>query len=252
MKSKLLILFLGLMAIMNNAQMVIGSANVSQSAILKLDSNNKALRVPSLSVTDNADAASPIASPATGVMFYNTNSNTASDIIKGITYWGSDNKYHHQANAASTDDIIAAANIPLLIFSAAVGQKATVPIGSAGGGAFTTLTLTPSEILFDKYAGWNSSTSQYKIPSTGIYMLEFISEMSNTGNNGGTTTHNILKGTTSLISAFGRDNLINNRMYTTIISTQNLILNDLMTFKYIYTANNYRIESGTINIYKYQ
>ncbi|KYH06632.1 hypothetical protein A1704_23410 [Chryseobacterium cucumeris] len=252
MKSKLLILFLGLMAIMNNAQMVIGSSNVSQSAILKLDSNNKALRVPNLSVTDNADAASPIASPATGVMFYNTNSNTANDIIKGITYWGSDSKYHHQANATSTDDIIATENIPLLIFSAAVGQKATIPIGSAGGGSSTTLTLTPSEIIFDKYVGWNSSTSQYKVPSTGIYMLEFITEMSNIGNNGGTTIQEIFKGSSSLVSAFGRDNVINNRMYTTVISTQNMTLSDLMTFKYLYTANNYRIESGTINIYKYQ
>ncbi|MFC5875218.1 hypothetical protein ACFP3I_21905 [Chryseobacterium arachidis] len=85
-----------------------------------------------------------------------------------------------------------------------------------------------------------------------MYMIEFITEMSNTGNNGGTTVHTLLRGASGLATSYGRDNTINNRMYTTTILTTNLTLNDLLTFQYIYTANNYRIQTGTLNIYKYQ
>ncbi|MBB4805922.1 hypothetical protein HNP38_001194 [Chryseobacterium defluvii] len=252
MKSKLLNFFFGLMIMMSHAQVVIGSGSVSPAAILKLDSNNKALRIPNLSITNRTDAANPIGSPAVGLMLYNTNTSISNDIAKGISYWGSDNRYHSAATPASTDEIISTSQIPLLVFSAAIGQKPVIASGSAVGGVPATLMLATSEILFDKFDGWNSTTSKYSIPSAGIYMLEFITEMSNTGNNGGTTLQEIIKGTTSLASAYGRDNIINNRMYTTVITTQGLAMNDLLAFKYSYTANNYRIQSGTLNIYKYQ
>ncbi|UOU97081.1 hypothetical protein MUU74_11310 [Chryseobacterium daecheongense] len=252
MKSKLLSIFLGLIMIMNHAQIVIGSSNASPAAALKLDSNDKALRIPNLSITSRTDATNPISSPATGVMLYNINSSITNDITKGIGYWGSDSQYHSQATPASADEIVSTSQIPSLIFSAAIGQKPIIASGSAAGGSWTRLSLITSEILFDKYAAWNSTTNQYKTPSSGIYMLEFITDMSNTGNNGGTSTHRILKAAALMVSASGRDSVINNRMYTTLITTQNLTLNDLLAFEYIYTANNYRIQSGTLNIYKYQ
>lgn len=252
MKTRTIILLLGLITAMFNAQVVIGSANISQAAILKLDSNTKALRIPSLSVTNREDAVTPIASPAVGVFFYNTNSDAGNDIAKGIGYWGSDSKYHSQATFTSTEEVISTSQIPLLIFSAAIGQKPITPLGSAAGGANTKLALTAAEIVIDKYSGWITASNQYKIPASGIYMLEFVTEMSNTGNNGGTTIQNILRGATNVAGSYGRDNTINNRMYTTTIITQSLTVSDLLIFEYGYTANNYRIQSGTLNIYKYQ
>ncbi|ANF51882.1 hypothetical protein A0O34_15790 [Chryseobacterium glaciei] len=240
------------MAIMGSAQVIIGSANSSPAAILKLDANNKALRIPNLSVTNRTNAVTPILSPANGVMIYNTNTDINNDIAKGITYWGSDSKYHSQASYSATEAVISSSQIPLLIFSAAIGQKPNVPVGFTAGGGYTVLNLSTPEILFDKYLGWNMTNNQFKIPSTGIYMLEFVTDMSNTGNNGGTPVLRITKGGTTLISISGRFNNVSNRMYTTLITTQNLSVNDLLDFRYVYTDNNYSIQTGTLNIYKYQ
>ncbi|MFC3159844.1 hypothetical protein ACFOEQ_16340 [Chryseobacterium arachidis] len=184
MMCKIFIFLCGFIVILTNAQVVIGSSSASQSAMLKLDSGNKALRIPSLSVTNKTDITNPISNPAVGVMLYNTNSDIGNDIAKGITYWSSDNTYRSQATPTSTEEIIASSQIPLLIFSAAIGQKPIIAAGSAAGGSFTNLTLTTAEILFDKYSGWNISTNKYLTPSNGLYMIEFITEMSNTGNNG--------------------------------------------------------------------
>lgn len=251
MNFKIFLFLSGFIVSLANAQVVIGSSSVSQSAILKLDSSNKALRIPALSVANKADTSTPITNPATGVILYNTNDNIASDIAKGLTHWGSDNNYYSQATASSSEKIIQSTHIPILIFSAAIGIKPIIAAGSSAGGGFTDLTLTSSEILFDKYSGWNNSNNQYLTPSSGIYMIEFVTEMSNTGNIGGTTLQMILRGTSGLASSYGRDSTINNRMYTTTMVSTNLALNDLLTFKYIYTANNYRIQTGTLNIYKY-
>lgn len=230
-------------------QVVIGSTNISAGAILKLDANNKALRIPNLSVTNSSSTTLPIPSPAVGVMLYNTNMDITNNITPSITYWASDNKYHSQSTSTATESIISSAQIPLLIFTAAIGQKPYVLLGSTAGGASTTVTLTSSEILVDKYFGWNSGTSQYKVPSTGTYVVEFITVMSNSINSGGTSVNRLLKNGTNIISISGR--FVVDRMYTTLISTQSFSVNDLLSFQYIFTANNYRIESGTINIYKY-
>ncbi|WP_139166237.1 hypothetical protein [Chryseobacterium soldanellicola] len=195
----------------------------------------------------------PIASPATGVMLYNTNTNINTDIAKGVTYWGSDNSYHSEASYSATEAIISSSNIPLLVFSAAIGQKPNVPVGYTAGGPFTNLSLTGPEILFDKYAAWNPAGNQYKIPASGVYMVEYISEMSNAANMGGTPSLRISNSTTNtnIITGYGRFIPLANRMYTTLIITQNLLSTDVLIFKYIYTDNNYRMEKGTLNIYKY-
>jgi hypothetical protein len=230
-------------------QVVIGSTNISAGAILKLDTNSKALRIPQLAVTNRNSTTTPIPSPALGVMLYNTNMDITNDITPSITYWASDNRYHSQTTSNATENIISSAQIPLLIFTAAIGQKPYTVLGNSSGGSYTTVTLTSTEILVDKYFGWNSGTSQYKVPSTGTYVVEFISEMSNSTNTGGTSINRLLKNGVNINSIFGR--FVVNRMYTTLINTQNFAINDFLTFQYIYTADNYRIESGTINIYKY-
>lgn len=231
-----------------SGQVVIGSANTSAGAILKLDTNSKALRIPLLSVTDRSSTVLPIPSPALGVMLYNTNTDITNDIASSITYWASDNRYHSQITATSTEDIISSSKIPTLVFTAAVGQKPYTASGSTAGGAYTTTKLTSAEILVDNYFGWNIGTNQYKVPSTGTYIVEFISEMSCT-NGAGTSQHRLLKNGTNINSILGR--YVVNRMYTALIETGNFTANDLLTFQYIFTANNYRMEAGTINIYKY-
>lgn len=230
-------------------QVVIGSDNVSAGAILKLDANNKALRIPNLSVTNRANTTTPIPSPALGVMLYNTNMDISNDITPSITYWASDNQYHSQATSTATENIISSAQIPLLIFTASVSQKPYTVLGTAGGGAATPLTLTTQEILVDEYSGWDVGTNQYKIPSTGTYVVEFISVMSNSANSGGTSTNRLSNNGTNISFISGR--FVLNRMYTTLISTQNLTMGNLLALQYSYTAGNYRMESGTVNIYKY-
>ncbi len=106
------------------------------------------------------------------------------DLTPSLAYWGSDNQYHSQATSTATESIISSTNIPLLIFSANIGQKPYTVLGTASGGSATPLTLTSQEILVDKYSGWNLGTSQYTVPSTGIYLVEFVSVMSNTANSG--------------------------------------------------------------------
>ncbi|WP_123868179.1 hypothetical protein [Chryseobacterium lactis] len=250
MKAKLFYLSILLfMAQFYFGQVVIGSANVSAGAILKLDANNKALRIPSLSVTDKTSITTPIPAPAVGVMLYNTTMDINNDLTPSIAYWGSDNKYHSQATSTATESIISSANIPLLIFTAAITQKPYTVLGTASAGAPTPLTLGAQEILVDKYSGWDLATNQYKVPATGIYVVEFISVMSNAANSGGTSTNRLLNNGSYIGFISGR--FVLNRMYTTLISTRSLTVNHLLSFQYSFTAGNYRMESGTVNIYKY-
>ncbi|AZB18093.1 hypothetical protein EG352_10055 [Chryseobacterium indologenes] len=230
-------------------QFVIGSTNVSPGAIVKLDANNKALRIPNLAITARNSTTTPITAPALGVLLYNTSMDINNDLTPSLAYWGSDNQYHSQATSTATESIISSANIPLLIFSANIGQKPYTVLGTASGGSATPLTLTSQEILVDKYSGWNLGTSQYTVPSTGIYLVEFVSVMSNTANSGGTSTNRLLDNGSFIGFVSGR--FVLNRMYTTLINTRNLTVNHLLSFQYSYTAGNYRMESGTINIYKY-
>ncbi|MBV8328704.1 hypothetical protein [Chryseobacterium sp.] len=230
-------------------QLVIGSTNVSTGAVLKLDANNKALRIPNLTISNKASTVAPIPSPALGVMLYNTTMDITNDLTPSITYWASDNQYHSEATSTATESIISSTHVPLLIFTAAVTQKPYTVLGTAGGGGATPLTLTSQEVLVDKYWGWNFSTNQYTVPSTGIYAIEFVSIMSNAANSGGTSTNRLSRNGSNISFISGR--FVLNRMYTTLISTQNLNVNDILAFQYSFTAGNYRIESGTVNIYKY-
>lgn len=231
------------------AQFVIGSANVSPGAIVKLDANNKALKIPNLAITNKTSTTTPITAPALGVMLYNTAMNINNDITPSIAYWGSDNQYHSQATSTATENIISSTNIPILIFSATIIQKPYMVLGTASGGAPVPLTLSPQEVLVDKYSGWSFANNQYTVPATGIYLVEFVSVMSNSANSGGTSTNRLLDNGSYVGFISGR--FVLNRMYTTLINTRNIIANHLLSFQYSYTAGNYRMESGTVNIYKY-
>lgn len=239
-----LFFFFVLTACCCNAQVVIGSYNITPAAMLKLDSNEKALKVPVLSILNKTDGASPISSPANGIMVYNSNNNIAANIGKSLSWWKSNNEYCFQANNSLIQESISDSHIPVLIFSARSGQKPIIAVGNAG---FTNVILSDSEIQLDYYSGWNSN--QYKISREGQYIVEFISEIS--APDGGTLSNRLITNGTNMPLIRGRYIPTLSRAFATNISAHNFTANTILNFAYQYTNSNYRLESGTINIYKY-
>ncbi|MGC4041864.1 MAG: hypothetical protein QM710_14055 [Flavobacterium sp.] len=66
------------------AQVGIGTTNPSTSSALEISSTNSGLLIPRVALTSTTDTAT-IASPATSLMVYNTN--TANDVTPGFYYW---------------------------------------------------------------------------------------------------------------------------------------------------------------------
>lgn len=231
------------------AQVVIGSSNVTSAAMLKLDHNTKAMRLPVLSVTNSSNSLTPVPSPTNGLLFYNSTTNIPNNIGRTLTYWSSDNQYHFQGTKNIAWQMINTARIPVLIFSAKIGQK---PVTTTTGA--TDVTLIPSEILEDTFSGWNPTTNRYNISMAGVYSAEFIPEISRS-TTGGTLGN-------ALITVTGMPNLILANDLVPFINTIlkafpitglmfNSTANVNIQFSYAANAANYRLNSGTINIYKH-
>lgn len=230
------------------AQVVIGSSNVTPAAMLKLDSNVKALRIPALSITAKTDALTPIPSPANGLMLYNTNSNIPNEIGKSLAYWGSDNQYHFQGTQNIINSMVDRS--PILVFSAKIGQKP--PFSTAV--PKPVVSLTSSEILKDTYGGW--SANKYTISKAGIYTMEFVAELyDNSGSARWGQTH--IELTPNISPNFFEACVASfvpllGRACPSSILVYNLPANTRIEFKYVTNVlNSSRLNSGTINIYKH-
>lgn len=229
------------------AQVVIGSSNVTPSAMLKLDSNTKALRIPGFSIINSTDALAPISSPANGLMVYNTSSDIFNGIDKALAYWGSDGQYHFQGSTNIADNITDKDRIPILVFSANIGQKENI----SGASIYRTIPLTNDEILIDTHFAWDND--KYIFPKNGVYTIEILVDLNKDSTNNTVGTVNVIYSGTTVATNAQRVVPPLNRGAIPVTLTRNFSANSNVTFNYRFDlgAGNYRIESGTINIYRH-
>jgi len=254
MKKKTCILLLVCFAVGSVfSQMVIGSTDISSAAVLKIDIPDTAMKIPILSVAAKNNGQNPVSNPARGLLIYNTNKLISDNLIDGATYWGDNNQYYSFTTRQGIIDVINDSRIPLMVFSTTVGQKANVGCGAGtcSGWQWSPFDPTSSEILIDSFSAWNTGNNSYTIPLTDTYVIEYSTNISNSSNGDGTSAQNIYKNGISANVASGRFISVTNRAYTTVMMVQGFNAGDVLNFKYIYTQNNYRLQTGTINIYKY-
>ncbi|WP_129056407.1 MULTISPECIES: hypothetical protein [unclassified Chryseobacterium] len=253
MNTKILNLFAVLFISQSNAQMVIGSDQVSDAAILKLDMANKALKIPLLSIPSKNNTQVPVQNPARGLLLYNTNPIISDNLDDEVSYWGNAGQYYSITTVNGIEDVIHDSNIPLMIFSTTVGQKNNIACGAGAcsGWTWTSFNPTSAEILIDSYTAWNTGNNTYTIPATDTYVIEYNTNISNSSNGDGTSSQNIYRNGNSMNNVSGRYVTLTNRAYTTVMLIQEFTKGDVVDFKYVYTQNNYRLETGTVNIYKY-
>lgn len=232
-------------------QSVVGSKIQSAAAELELNSDSKGVLLPMMAVPESEDAGSPVQGPAAGLWIFNTGpSNIKQNLGWGSTYWGPGPKYQTMSTLSGIYEIIEDSNIPLLIFSIQAGQKNNVPCGTGScGGQRVKLIPTAPEVLIDNFYGWNPGGSYYTVKDDAVYIIEYVSEISNSG--GGTSVEDIFLNGSRSGFAFGRYLNSMSRAYTTLSVVLNMRADDKLEFYYSYTANNYRLENATINVYKY-
>lgn len=232
-------------------QSAVGSKAQSTVAELELNSENKGVLLPKMPVPENQDTDSPVKNPALGLWLFNTGpSNIKQNLGWGSTYWGNGPKYQTMSTINGIYDIVEDSNIPLLIFSIQAGQKNNIPCGTGScGGQRVKLIPTAQEILIDNFYGWNQTTSSYTVKDDAVFVVEYVSEISNSG--GGTSVEDIFLNGSSSGFAFGRYLSSMSRAYTTLSVVMDVKAGDRLEFYYSYTANNYSLVNATINVYKY-
>lgn len=253
MKKKIIHILFSLLVSQGYAQMVIGSDQTSEAAVLKLDMGNKALKIPVLTISGKGDVQIPVQDPERGLLMYNAQQNISDNLDDEVSYWGNGNQYYSLTTAQGIEDVINDSHIPLMIFSTTVGQKNNIPCGAGAcsGWTWTPFNPTPAEILIDSYTAWNTGNNTYTIPATNTYVIEYNTNISNNSNGDGTSSQNIYRNGSGINNASGRYITSTNRAYTTVMMVQEFTKGDVLDFKYVYTQNNYRLQTGTVNIYKY-
>lgn len=234
-------------------QAAIGNKNISTVAQLDLNHANRGLLLPLLSVTESSNDLLPVQNPAVGLLLYNKAlPPIRQNLKKGTTFWGDGSRYQTMSTATGVHDVLADSHIPLLVLSSKIGPKATVPCGTgACGGSIQKLVPLASEIMLDLFKGWIVSSSRYEIIESGVYVVEYFTDLSNSGNQAGTSTLNMTLNGSSQGFAFGRFVSAMNRAYGTFSTVIEVNEGDTLDFYYSFTANNYRIQEATINLYKY-
>lgn len=253
MKNKTLILSLFFFIKFLTAQVVIGSDKVSDAALLKLDMENRAFKIPLLPVTSKLDTQNPVQNPARGLLMYNTSHAISDNLDQEVSYWSGAGGYYSMTTAQGIVDVINDSKIPLMIFSTTVGQKNNIACGAGAcsGWTWTPFDPTAAEILIDSFSAWNTSNNTFTVPATDTYVIEYSTNISNNTNGDGTSTQVIYRNGNNVNSSSGRYITSTNRAYTTVMVVQELTEGDALDFKYVFTQNNYRLQTGTINIYKY-
>ncbi|MDR2275808.1 MAG: hypothetical protein LBF27_33175 [Sphingobacterium sp.] len=235
------------------SQFVIGSDKAASASILKLDMPDRALKLPVLSVLSKGNGQDPVLEPANGLMFYNSNPVITENLIDGICYWTEEGQYNSFTTNKGIDEVINDSHIPLMIFSSTTGAKANVPCGAGACSGWTWTSFNPSsaEISIDSYQGWDLSNHTYTIPSTEFYVIEYNTNISNSANQGGTSSQVLYVNGTNLNSTSGRYITSTAIAYTSTMLIHQFNKGDVLDFKYVFTQNNYRLEMGNVNIYKY-
>lgn len=134
----LLISFLQL----TQAQVGIGTSTPHSSAQLQVSSNSKGFLLPSISLTGTNDA-STIASPATGLLVYNTNTVTGSNaVIPGFYYYNGSSWVRlivPTDNASITNDMLSGSIAASKLIGSDIATVGTITSGTWSG---TTIAIT--------------------------------------------------------------------------------------------------------------
>ncbi|MGM5629502.1 hypothetical protein O2K51_01270 [Apibacter raozihei] len=89
MKKKIIIITMSLCFNLFFGQVGIGTSNPDSSALLDISSTNRGMLIPRITLTSNTDKSIVGGNPATGLMVYNTGSNTGFP-IEGFFFWNGD------------------------------------------------------------------------------------------------------------------------------------------------------------------
>jgi len=86
-KSIVLTLIIALIAIPINAQVGIGTVSPDSSATLDITDDDGGILIPRVALSDVTDGTSPINTPATSLLVYNTNASVTGGNGEGFYYW---------------------------------------------------------------------------------------------------------------------------------------------------------------------
>lgn len=152
MKKVTLLTLFFLVCITTNAQVGIGTTTPNTSSALDIDSGNSGLLIPRVSLADVFDSSSPVTTPATSLMVYNTNPLVSGGSGVGYYYWSGtkwtkltttdDDKWSRNFNsifpALLTDRVGIGTNTPLSIFHVKANYS-NIAIFDGDAGMYITL-----------------------------------------------------------------------------------------------------------------
>lgn len=185
---KLLLVALVLMGTATFAQVGIGTASPSKSAMLDIVGTNKGVLIPRVTLTGTSDIATIAAYSATlgyteGLMVYNTA--TASDVVAGFYYWsGTTVALGGKWNRSSTDvanSVIskssaytaASTDETILVTAATADVVITLPVASTAKGKKYNIKKVDASIYNVSIVTAGTTTSlnaiEGVIGTTGIY-----------------------------------------------------------------------------------
>ncbi len=129
-----------------NAQVGIGTNTPDASSMLEVRSTNKGFLPPRVSLIAT-ESASPITSPATGLIVYNTA--TVADVVPGIYYWNGTLWKKLDVDSRSSQFITSGSNIYYTTGNVGIGTTSPA----------TTLDVNGSATIAGSLNGGNSATS---------------------------------------------------------------------------------------------
>ncbi|MEM0519290.1 beta strand repeat-containing protein [Aequorivita flava] len=178
-------LFFLILSFSNYAQVGIGTVSPNPSSVLDITSDNEGILIPRVALLSTTDVTT-IASPATSLMLYNTN--TAADVVPGYYYWSGakwmlvattnmiENKWDTSGNAGTdqTTNFLGTTDNQDLVFkrnNALAGRLALKSTAFGLGALSATLT---SNAIDNTAIGINvlqSNTSAYGSTGVGFGVL---------------------------------------------------------------------------------
>jgi hypothetical protein len=173
MMKKLFLLLTISLSLSVSSQIGVGTANADPSAMVDINSTDKGLLIPRISLTGKQDV-STIASPANGLMVYNlaTAGDSPNNVIANNIYKfnGASNQWELLISQDALDDL----SIPFPAVFRLTNNMTNFLNGVVAGDA----QVTPMTEIKNNIPGlsYNSSTSTVTFGKEGTYKIDFIYE----------------------------------------------------------------------------